>query len=486
MKTRQPSILLLLLCLFPLLASAQWTQVGQDLNGSNQGDAFGRSVALNSAGDVLAVGNDRDSSSFASYVRMFAWDGNAWVQRGQDIEGTGGLDLVGEFVALSDAGDVVAIRARGVNNFAGATRVYLWDGTNWNQLGADMLGDSASAAGLCGDISMDARGLTVAVGACNINANAGRTKVYDWDGTAWVQRGQDLEGEAPGDRSGASISLNSGGNRIAIGAEVNQGGGMAAGHVRIYEWDGNNWVQMGSDIDGNPWEFFGSRVSMNDLGNVVAIGAPQTDSTTFDGVSRVYEWNGSSWVQRGQDIAAETTGWETAYSVSLNNLGNVLAVGASTNSGTAYWAGHVRVFSWTGSNWAQIGGDIDGVGEQDFFGAAVSLSATGTRIAVGASGNDENGTTSGEVRVFENPTMVGRSEPQRLEAYLYPNPAQGTIRLHTTSPARVKIYDTTGKLVFAEENMTDGLEITLHGSMSMYFAVIESSTGASTQKILIQ
>ena len=67
---------------------------------------------------------------------------------------------------------------------------------------------------------------------------------------SWVQLGLDIDGEAAGDASGTSVSLSSDGSRLAIGANLNNGNGSNAGHVRVYEWDGISWVQLGLDIDG--------------------------------------------------------------------------------------------------------------------------------------------------------------------------------------------------------------------------------------------
>jgi hypothetical protein len=67
-----------------------------------------------------------------------------------------------------------------------------------------------------------------------------------------MQIGSAINGEAAGDASGRSISINSNGTVIAIGANYNQGSGPAAtsagGHVRVYENVNGNWVQIGSDI----------------------------------------------------------------------------------------------------------------------------------------------------------------------------------------------------------------------------------------------
>ena len=65
-----------------------------------------------------------------------------------------------------------------------------------------------------------------------------------------IQIGQDIDGEAASDYSGASVSMNAAGDRVAIGANGNDGNGPDAGHVRIYAWNGTSWTQQGQDIDG--------------------------------------------------------------------------------------------------------------------------------------------------------------------------------------------------------------------------------------------
>ncbi len=89
-----------------------------------------------------------------------------------------------------------------------------------------------------------------------------------------TQLGSDIDGEAAGDISGSSVSMSSDGSRLAIGAVRNDGNGMNSGHVRVYEYANNAWTQLGADIDGEAkGETSGESVSMNSAGNRVAIGA---------------------------------------------------------------------------------------------------------------------------------------------------------------------------------------------------------------------
>ena len=73
--------------------------------------------------------------------------------------------------------------------------------------------------------------------------------VLAFAGPAWsqIQLGLDIDGEAAGDSSGASVSLSSDGTRVAIGAPPNSNN---SGSVRVYEYSGNAWAKVGADIDG--------------------------------------------------------------------------------------------------------------------------------------------------------------------------------------------------------------------------------------------
>ena len=53
-----------------------------------------------------------------------------------------------------------------------------------------------------------------------------------------------------------------------------------------------------------------------------------------------------------------------------------------------------------GTNIEQVGQSLNGDASKDFFGRSVALSADGSIVAAGASGNDDNGDDSGHVRVF--------------------------------------------------------------------------------------
>ena len=180
---------------------------------------------------------------------------------------------------------------------------------------------------------------------------------------SWTQYGDDINGEATQDFSGISISLSGDGQKIAVGAYKN--GALDKGHVRVYKLSGGiSWLQEGTDIEGEEEnDYSGRSVSLNNDGTILAVGAILNDGdgglANRVGHVRVYEWDGSNWVQRGADIDGEAEKDYSGYSVSMNNDGTIVAIGAKQNNGTTGNdldnRGHVRVYKWDGSNWVQRG-----------------------------------------------------------------------------------------------------------------------------------
>ena len=330
-----------------------------------------------------------------------------WSQLGEDIDGEAEDDWSGYSVSFSSDGTIVAIGAiynDGNGSQPGHTRIYVWEESSWSQLGEDIDGEAADDnSGL--SVSLSADGTVVAIGATSNDENgsfSGHTRIYSWDGSSWSQLGEDIDGEAEGDISGRSVSLSSDGAVVAIGASSNDGNGSLAGHTRIYVWDESSWSQLGGDIDGEAeGDYSGYSVSLSADGTVVAIGARYNDGDGNDsGHTRIYAWDGSSWSQLGGDIDGEAEGDLSSRSVSLSSDGTVVAIGAIGNDGNGSQAGHTRIYVWDESSWSQLGGDIDGEAEGDYSGNSVSLSSDGTVVAIGAPYNDGNGSNSGHTRIY--------------------------------------------------------------------------------------
>jgi hypothetical protein len=308
------------------------------------------------------------------------------------------------FVALLSAVSIVSLAAQQ----ASATPSFLI-----SQLGPDFIGEAAGD-GLGYSLSLSADGSRFAVSAPRNDAtgnDAGHVRVYGWNGNAWFQVGDDIGGEAAGDLSGWRVSLSADGSRVAVGAILNDGSEANAGHVRVYDWNGTAWLQVGADIDGEAaGDQSGRSVSLSADGSRVAIGAPFNDGSGADaGHVRVYRWDAAlatpAWVQVGTDIDGEAAGDLSGWSVSLSADGSRVAVGARHNDGSATDAGHVRIYRWDTAlatpAWVQVGADIDGESTEDESGFSVSLSADGSWVAIGARYNGGAGIfDAGHVRIY--------------------------------------------------------------------------------------
>ena len=280
---------------------------------------------------------------------------------------------------------------------------------------------------------------------------------------AQIQKGADIDGEASGDVSGRSVSMPDA-NTIAIGANENDGNGSNAGHVRVYNWSGTAWVQKGDDIDGEAkFDNSGRSVSMPDA-NTIAIGASLNSS--YRGHVRVYNWSDSAWVQKGDDIDGEIAGDGSGGSVSMPDA-NTIAIGAIFNDDNGMNAGQVRVYNWSGTAWVQKGNDIDGEAKYDCSGESVSMPDKNT-LAIGGTINDGNGKGrwTGHVRVY---SMCGvldvleNSVGNTME--IYPNPAKNLINVKTADTKLLgmaySIYDNTGNVVLLGKITSENTSIEL-------------------------
>ena len=379
------------------------TQIGGDIDGEAAGDYLGRSVSLSSDGTIVAIGafgNDGNGPS-SGHVRVYQNISGTWTQLGGDIDGEAAGDYSGTSVSLSSDGTIVAIGAvgnEGNGTSSGHVRVYQNISGTWTQLGGDIDGEAAGDY-LGRSVSLSSDGTIVAIGAFGNDGNgpsSGHVRVYQNISGTWTQLGGDIDGEADEDQSGISVSLSSDGTIVAIGADGNNG---ASGHVRVYQNISGTWTQLGGDIDGEAAsDYSGTSVSLSSDGTIVAIGAFGNDGNgPSSGHVRVYQNISGTWTQLGVDIDGEADEDQSGISVSLSSDGTIVAIGADGNNGAS---GHVRVYQNISGTWTQLGSDIDGEAAGDYLGRSVSLSSDGTIVAIGAVGNDGNGTSSGHVRIY--------------------------------------------------------------------------------------
>ncbi len=372
---------------------------------------FGYSVSI--SGQVIAIGayGDDDNGSSSGSVYIFEKPITGWTNMAQTaklIASDGAVnDALGRSVCIS--GDVVAAGASGKSNFMGAVYVFEKPITGWangTQTAKLTASDAANYDYL--GFSVCISGNVVVAGAYRDDNYRGSAYVFTKPVSGWADNTETAKLTASNgvanDRFGEAVTIS--GDIILSGAVNNYTPGVNSGSVYAYHKPISGWTSMTEDFmmtgesaietDNN----FGLCVSMD--GNYAVIG--QAGANESKGQAFVYEFNGTQWNRVAKLTASDGTNYDF-FGFSLNISGDVIVIGAygdddnGSNSGSAY------VFVKPASGWADMtqtakltasDGAID-----DFFGYSVSNS--GDIIAVGAYGDDDNGSASGSVYIFEKP-----------------------------------------------------------------------------------
>ena len=484
---------LLFLALFSVtLISHAQTQKGADINGSAVNDGLGNSVSMPDA-NTIAVGAPTELGTLApGSVKIYTWNGSAWVQKGSTLIGEANGDRFGWKVSMPDVNTIAVggITNSGAAEYAGHARIFTWNGSAWVQKGVDIDGENIYDF-FGASISMpDAN--TVAIGSqnhSNVNADyGGQVRIYTWSGSAWVQKGSSIEVANVSDLLGSAVSMPDA-NTVGVGAPGDFTAVSTNGYGAVFSWSGTAWLQKGTNIAGEADEDNeGYSVDMPDA-NTIALGAIGNDGGGADaGQVRVFTWNGSAWIKKGGDILGAAAGDRMGYSVSMPDA-NTLAVGAAETDGNGTDAGQVRVYTWSGSAWTLKGTNINGEAAGDNMGGAVSMPDANT-VGTGAPKNDGGASNAGQARVYYYGAS-GINETLLSNVSVYPNPTaeQVTIDLgQSFTDVTVTVTNTLGQEINKQQlNTTDKFTISINDKAGLYYiAVTSGSMAVARAKVLKQ
>ncbi|MBX2829304.1 MAG: T9SS type A sorting domain-containing protein [Flavobacteriaceae bacterium] len=330
---------------------SNWVQMGADINGEAELDQIGYHVAMSHNGSRLIIGaplNDALGNN-TGHARVYEWIDDQWQQIGQDLDGEQAVDRMGEDVSISADGSIIAVGAHagtGLEDDSGYAKVYEWDGDSWELKGSKLNG-SVFIDHFGFKVKLNDAGDRIAVGAYGAGSpRTGVVYVYEWDGNDWQLMGTPVSGIEDGERFGVSLAFSALGDHFIAGAPLNDTNGNDSGVARIFRWSGTNWQQMGNTIVSEGFgDVNGASVAMAQHGEVIAIGAPG-NSTIFNesGRVRIFQWNGSAWVQMGAGISGEGSDDNSGGTISLSKQGQRLAIGAEFNDEAGPGYGHARVF----------------------------------------------------------------------------------------------------------------------------------------------
>ena len=365
-------------------------------------DLFGYSVSI--SGDTAIVGahydDDDGSNSGSAYV--FSRSDGTWTQQQKltAADATAG-DLFGFSVSISGYAAIVgAPFADSGAPSSGAAYLFTWRDDTWIQQQKLTASDPSQDDRFGMSVSISGR--TAIVGAHHdddAGSESGSAYVFVRNDSVWTQQ-QKLTAfdSALHDNFGVSVSIS--GNTVLVGAFQDDDAGSASGSAYVFTRNDNIWSQQQklTAFDAAAGDNFGVAVSIS--GNVAVVGAYQDDDGGSDsGSAYVFVRLGSIWIQQ-QKLTASDAAPNDWFGRSISISGDLVLVGAYRNDGGGSDSGSTYVFSCSGSMWTQqyklIASDA---ATGDYFGHSVGIS--GDTAIVGAYHNDESGTASGSVYVFE-------------------------------------------------------------------------------------
>ena len=447
-------------------------------------DMFGRSVSLSGDGTKLAVGAYLDDDGGSSQI----------AERGAVYLYTIGTSSAAGVTWGSTVTQVVKL-SHGASLSSGTVSLDDWD----------MFGSS---------VSLNSDGTKLAVGTprddsggSNQGADRGAVYLYTVGGSGWgstvtqvvkLSHGASLSSGTVSldddDEFGSSVSLNGDGTQLAVGAPYDDDGGLNRGAVYLYTVGGSSWgrtvtqaVKLSdsyTSVSLDDGDEFGSSVSLSGNGTQLAVGAPRDDDGGIDrGAVYLYTVGGSSWgrtvtqaVKLSDSHASVSLDSDDRFgkSVSLSGNGTQLAVGALRDDDGGRFRGAVYLYTVGGFSWGRIvtqavklshgaflsSGTIS-LADWDEFGISVSLSADGTKLAIGATGDDDGGINRGAVYLYivgGSSATWGSAATQTHTEFVIHNVAL-TLTKNETFGSAVAISDDGKKLaVGAQFNDTGGTD----------------------------
>jgi hypothetical protein len=196
---------------------------------------------------------------------------------------------------------------------------------------------------------------------------------------------------AADDRFGASVAVS--GDMAVVGAPRASHNGFISGAAYGFRYDGTSWVEETklTASDGREWDQFGTSVALS--GDAAVVGG------LYSGAAYVFRYDGASWVEEAKLTASDGTS-SVGFGGSVALWGDTAVVGAAHDDDKGSYSGAAYVFRYDGTSWVEEAKLTASDGASgDAFGHSVAL--WGDMAVVGASQDDDNGSSSGSVYVFQ-------------------------------------------------------------------------------------
>lgn len=316
----------------------------------------------------------------------------SYTQVGGDIGGiTGGNS--GYSVAINGTGDRVVVGSpawaltSGLMD-DGLVNVYELVGSNWGLMGSGATFFETVLLSRCGNsVGMNDDGTVVVVGAPLFSTGGliqtGRTRIYNYltMSSTWNELTTGIEGTASNQNLGHSVAIDSAGNSVVIGSPDFNLLGSPSTSVDVYDYNGTTWVQRGSSaLTGGPNDLTGAAVAMAASGNRIMSSKTGVSGVPPNTNTKIVGWDGANW--NTLISYPDTTGdVSLGIALAISKDGSVAATASPLSTASGNPRGRVEVFQFFGSLSL---GSFSGTQDNESFGYSVALNQDGTVLAVGA------------------------------------------------------------------------------------------------------
>jgi hypothetical protein len=351
-----------------------WKFVGSNpLNVNTNSSADSPSQALDSSGNPVVSWSEYDGISYNIYVKR--WNGTSWLQLWTKLDVYLNRDAKFPSLALDNSGNPVV--AWQEDNGLGIPNIFVkrWNGTNWVQLGSFLNIDNHQDA-YNPSLALDSSG-NPTVSWSEFDGTSRNIYVKRWNGSSWVQLGTFLDANTNQNAHNPSLALNSSGNPMVSWVESDG----TSWNIYVKRWTGTSWIKLGTFLDANT-----NQLAHHPSLALDSAGKPVVSWEEYGGTSwniYVKRWNGTSWVQLGTSLDVNTNKNATDPSLALDSSGNP-TVSWFEDDGTAplpvLTTYNLYVKRWTGSSWLQLGSFLDANTNQSAFYPSLALDSSGNPV----------------------------------------------------------------------------------------------------------
>jgi len=366
-------------------------------------DNFGRSVAI--YGNYAAGGakGDDDKGGNAGAVYMMRYNSKTWVHDQKITPDDGQInDYFGCAVAMHKQNAIFGSYGNdAVGSKAGAAYVYSLDSSGWQQKQKLTADDAQSSDYFAYAVDMsEDYAIIGAYGDDDKASMAGAAYIFErQNDNTWVQKQKlvDNQGER-NDQFGYAVAISD--NYAIVGAYRDDDKGDSSGSATIFTRDQGIWTVQAKLLanDGQSNDYFGYDVAISGAYAIVGAYRCDDDSRNNVGGAYIYKYERGTWNFQTKLVPSQGTS-NDYFGAAVNLVGTRLLVGAYGNDDKGSTSGAAYLYILEGDQWNMHKKYMPGDGSAyDYYAYDIAIGDQG--LIMGAYGRDDNGSMAGAVYIY--------------------------------------------------------------------------------------